>query len=111
MSNRVLFDTNLWVYLYSKDPVEKYEKVHELLLLKMQFLIISTQVLGELYNVLVKKKFRTQSQAQEIISQLVSGFDVLEIDASKVLKAVTYSRRCSTRQRGLLFEPKPVERF
>jgi predicted nucleic acid-binding protein len=93
MSDRILLDTNLWVYLYSKDPVEKYEKVHDLFLPRMQSLVISTQILGELYNVLVKKKFRTQSQAQEIISQLVAGFDILEIDASKVLKALEINNR------------------
>lgn len=59
----------------------------------MQSLIISTQVLGELYNVLLKKKFRTQPQAQEIVSQLVAGFDILAIDTSKVLKALEINTR------------------
>lgn len=69
MSDKVLLDTNLWVYLYSKDSIEKYEKVNTLFLSSIESIIVSTQVLGELYNVLLKKKFRTQVQAQEIISQ------------------------------------------
>lgn len=93
MNDKVLFDTNLWIYLYSKAPEEKYAKVDALLSAKIQSLIISTQVLGELYNVLIKKKFRTQPQAQEIIAQLVAGFDILEVDASKVLKALEINAR------------------
>lgn len=49
--------------------------------------------MGEIYNVLVKKKFRTRPQAQEIIAQLVAGFDILEVDASKVLKALEINAR------------------
>ncbi|NJN86991.1 MAG: PIN domain-containing protein, partial [Leptolyngbyaceae cyanobacterium SL_7_1] len=93
MNDKVLLDTNLWVYLYSKNPEDKYTKVYELLSNRIASLIISTQVLGELYNVLRRKKFRTQPQAQEIISQLVGGFDILEIDSSKVLKAIEINGR------------------
>ena len=93
MSDKVLLDTNLWIYLHSKDPSEKYEKVNELFLSNIESLIISAQILGELYNVLIKKKFRTQAQAQEIISQLVSGFDILEIGSSQVLQAIKVNAR------------------
>ncbi|NJR40611.1 MAG: PIN domain-containing protein [Leptolyngbyaceae cyanobacterium CSU_1_4] len=92
-SDKVLFDTNLWIYLYGKVPEEKYAKVDALLSVKIRSLIISTQILGEIYNVLVKKKFRTRPQAQEIIAQLVAGFDILEVDASKVLKALEINAR------------------
>lgn len=87
MKGKVFFDTNLWVYLYSKDPVEKYSQVNEIFLANIESLIISSQILGELYNVLVKKKLRTREQSQEILSQLIDGFDILKIDAQKVLDA------------------------
>ncbi|MCU0566308.1 MAG: PIN domain-containing protein [Oculatellaceae cyanobacterium Prado106] len=93
MSDKVLLDTNLWVYLYSKDPIDKCEKVNSLLLDHIESLIISTQILGELYNVLLKKKFRTQVQAQEIISELVAGFDISEITAIQVIEAVKINAR------------------
>ena len=95
MSDKVFFDTNLWVYLYSKDPVDKYSQVNAIFLAKIQSLIISSQVLGELYNVLIKKKLRTQEQSQEILSQLINGFDILEIDAQKVLEATRINCRYS----------------
>jgi predicted nucleic acid-binding protein len=93
MSDKVLLDTNLWVYLYSKDPIEKYEKVNTLFLSSIESLIVSTQILGELYNVPLKKKFQTQAQAQEIITQLIAGFDVTEILATQVIEAIKINAR------------------
>jgi predicted nucleic acid-binding protein len=93
MSDKVFLDTNLWVYLYSKDPVEKHLQINEIFLAEIQSLVISSQVLGELYNVLVKKKLRTQEQSQEILSQLIDGFDIVEIDDQKVLEATRINFR------------------
>lgn len=93
MTDRVMFDTNIWVYLYGKEPEEKYVKTHQIFLVKIDSLLISTQILGELYNVLVKKRFRTQLQAQEVVSQLIAGFDILEIDTPKVLQAMEINVR------------------
>jgi predicted nucleic acid-binding protein len=93
MSDKILLDTNLWVYLYSKDPSDKYEKVNKVFLPNLESLVISTQVLGELYNVLCKKKLRTQTQAQEIITQLTDGFDIAEITSAHVLDAMRVNAR------------------
>ncbi|MEB3213680.1 MAG: PIN domain-containing protein [Leptolyngbyaceae bacterium] len=93
MSDKILLDTNLWVYLYSKDPTEKYERVNTLFLSHIESLTVSTQVLGELYNVLLKEKFRTQLQAQEIISQLVDGFDISETTSRQVVDAIKINVR------------------
>jgi predicted nucleic acid-binding protein len=93
MSDKVLLDTNLWVYLYSKAPLDKYEKVNTILLSYIESLIVNTQILGELYNVLLKKKFQTQAQAQEIISQLVAGFDVSQITVMQVVEAIRINAR------------------
>mgnify|MGYP002777112152 CR=1 FL=1 len=93
MNDRVLLDTNLWVYLYSKDPKEKHEKAHELLLAHIGSLLVSTQILGELYNVLTKKKLQTQVQAQEIISQIIAGFDVYEITSACVAETIQINIR------------------
>lgn len=93
MSGKALLDTNLWVYLYSKDPSDKYEKVNTLFVSYIEALIVSPQILGELYNVLLKKKFRTQAQAQEIISQLVAGFDISQMTAMQVVEAIKINAR------------------
>ncbi|MEA5449798.1 PIN domain-containing protein [Leptolyngbya sp. CCNP1308] len=88
MSDRVLLDTNLWVYLYSKDPKEKYEKADALLSSHLDALIVSTQILGELYNVLIKKRLQSQVQAQEIIYQIIDGFDICGITPACVAEAI-----------------------
>lgn len=93
MSDRVLLDTNLWVYLYSKEPKEKYEKADALLLSHLDALVVSTQILGELYNVLIKKKLQSQAQAQEIISQIIDGFDICEITSACVAEAIQINIR------------------
>ncbi|PSB06121.1 DNA-binding protein [filamentous cyanobacterium CCP1] len=93
MSGKALLDTNFWVYLYSKDPADKYEKVNTLFVSYIEALIVSPQISGELYNVLLKKKFRTQAQAQEIISQLVAGFDISQMTAMQVVEAIKINAR------------------
>lgn len=93
MSDRVLLDTNIWVYLYSKEPKDKYEKADTLLFSHLDALVVSTQILGELYNVLIKKKLQTQAQAQEIISEIITGFYIHEATSAYVAKAVQINIR------------------
>ena len=31
MTGRIFLDTNLWIYLYAKEPPEKYQKVEEII--------------------------------------------------------------------------------
>ena len=50
MSDNVFLDTNLWVYFFAKDPPDKVERVTNLINTQLPSLIISTQVLGELYR-------------------------------------------------------------
>lgn len=70
MTDKVLLDTNLWVYLYSKDPLEKYQRVEEILRTHPQSIQISTQVLGELFHILTRKKFTSETDAVAIIAVL-----------------------------------------
>lgn len=95
MKDKVLLDTNLWVYLYAKDPPDKSLKVRELVNHNFTAIIISTQILGELYNVLLKKKFTSKDEAKQIILEMATNFPIVEIDLLKVMTALeinsTYS--------------------
>ena len=93
MSDKVFVDTNLWVYFFVKDPPEKGEKVAETINHQTTSLIVSTQVLGELYNVLIRKSTFSQSEAQAIVLGLVDTFSILEIDTPKVLQAMEINAR------------------
>lgn len=88
MKDKVLLDTNLWVYLYAKDPPDKSVKVRELVNHNFIAIIISTQILGELYNVLLKKKFTSKDEAKQIILEMVTNFPIVEIDVLKVMTAL-----------------------
>ncbi len=59
MPAKILLDTNLWVYFYAKNPPEKYNQVRQIVTNKFEEIVISTQILGELYNVLTRKNMTT----------------------------------------------------
>jgi predicted nucleic acid-binding protein len=88
MANKIILDTNIWVYLYGKVPIEKSHKSRSILLDNLESIIISTQILGELYHVLTRKKIVSLTEAKNIIIELSSSFLVAEIDTIKVLQAL-----------------------
>ena len=65
MKDNIFLDTNIWLYLYSKDDADK-RKVVELLIEKNNNIFISTQVLNELANVLIRKKNLTPAAVQSV---------------------------------------------
>jgi len=92
MSDKILVDTNLWVYLYSPAS-EKQIKMQAVVANEFQKLTISTQILGELYHVLTRKNLCTVQEAKEIIFEMVATFPVLEIETATVLQALDINTR------------------
>ncbi|WP_347274116.1 PIN domain-containing protein [Candidatus Kuenenia sp.] len=88
MSDKVLIDTNLWVYLYAKSPEIKYFKVKQLVETNFNNIIFSAQIIGELYYVLTKKNFCAKEDAKDIIVEITTAFPVIEIYTANVLKAL-----------------------
>lgn len=88
MKDKVLLDTNLWVYLYSQNSPNKSVKVRELLNNNFTSIIISTQILGEFYNVMTKKKLKPKDEVKQIILEMVTNFSIVEIDVLKVITAL-----------------------
>ncbi|MBD2481398.1 PIN domain-containing protein [Planktothrix sp. FACHB-1365] len=88
MKDKVLLDTNLWVYLYSQNSPNKSVKVRELVNNNFTSIIISTQILGEFYNVMTKKKLKPQDEVKKIILEMVTNFTIVEIDVLKVITAL-----------------------
>jgi hypothetical protein len=56
-------DTNLWIYLYS-DKV-KGRKVKQLVDERFESIVVSTQVLGELFHVLTKKGLKSKKRQRK----------------------------------------------
>ncbi|MBD2514460.1 PIN domain-containing protein [Nostoc sp. FACHB-973] len=88
MSNNIFLDTNLWIYLYAKNPPEKYQKVAEIIKNNSSLLLISTQVLGELFHVLTRKNFTSKTDAITIISDIINTFPVQAISTTEVIQAL-----------------------
>ncbi|MDZ8256971.1 PIN domain-containing protein [Nostoc sp. ChiQUE01b] len=88
MSNNIFLDTNLWIYLYAKNPPTKYQQVAEIIKSNSLLLLISTQVLGELFHVLPRKIFTSKIDAIAIISDIVNTFPVQAISTTQVIQAL-----------------------
>ena len=70
--NNIFLDSNLWIYLYAKNPPEKSQQVAEIIKNNYSSLLVSTQVLGELFHVLTRKKFTSKTDAITIKSDIVN---------------------------------------
>lgn len=93
MTAKVMLDTNLWVYLYAQNAPEKQVKAKTLVAEHFESIVLSTQILGELYHVLTRKKLAETAVAKEIIIEMVTTFPVLEIDTVKVVMALDIHAR------------------
>jgi predicted nucleic acid-binding protein len=91
MKGKVFLDSNLWVYLNSSEA--KAPVVRELVTKHFTDIVISTQVLGETYNVLVKKRFTNQETAQDIVSDLQDSFTISPITSTTVSHAMEINSR------------------
>lgn len=81
----------MWVYFYTKEPQSKYETLDKLIHANIQLILLSLQVLGELFNVLTKKKLFTKSDTQRIVQSAMRTFPVVGTDESDVTKAIDVS--------------------
>lgn len=79
MSDNIFLDTNLWIYFFSKDPQNKVERVTDIVNAQLPSVIISTQVLGELYNILTRKRIFSNLEAQSIVSGLANRTSVSDV--------------------------------
>jgi len=86
MTDKVFMDTNLWIYLYSDD--DKSAIVAELVNQNVDDIILSTQVLGELFSVITRKKLKTLPAATQIVEDIASLYEVAGLDRFSVAKAI-----------------------
>jgi predicted nucleic acid-binding protein len=87
MSGKLLLDTNLWVYLYAQNE-PKALRVRQLVDEHFSHIVLSTQILGELYHVLTRKAFCAPEQAGGIIKEMCLTFPVLPVATEHVLRAL-----------------------
>jgi predicted nucleic acid-binding protein len=89
---RVFFDTNILVYAYSSDEIEKKSVVQELLE-REQEIVISTQVINEFINVMRRKKAIPTATLQDVLRELVAVFHVSLVHIDTIDSALGISQK------------------
>jgi predicted nucleic acid-binding protein len=100
--DKTFFDTNVLVYLFDKDSPAKQERSRSLLeeYAGARRLVVSAQVLSELFVTLTRKfgKSLSPAECEEIVREISAVSEVVPLDAATVLAGVA-----RTRQRGLSY--------
>lgn len=94
MTYRAFFDTNVLVYEFDQDDTER-RTLAERLLDKWRpsgRLVISTQVLQELYVVLTRKMGIKKEDAEKIVRKY-ARLEVIIVDSELILEGIRISRR------------------
>jgi len=92
MTGRVFLDTNLWVYLFSEEQTKKV-LISELVSSNFENIQVSAQIVGELFNVLNKKRIVSLDEAIRISYQILDSFPVSSIRESTVKSALEIKQR------------------
>ncbi len=88
MNDKAFFDTNILLYLYSQDELTKKSKT-ETLLKKHATIIVSTQVLNELANVMSKKMNIKFPKIIQVIDEITQNFEILNVCQNTIKKALS----------------------
>ena len=95
MSDRVFIDTNVAVYLFDEDEPRKRRRAREVFESEGAGgrIVLSTQVLQEFYVTVTRKLGRPLSEEEaEAATRKLALLDVVEIDSSMVLQAISLAR-------------------
>ena len=93
MRDKVFLDTNIVIYSYSEDEVEKFEIANRLLEEYENQIIISTQVINELSNTLFRKFKLNADEVKAVVLELNSNFPIVNFTLQTQLKAIEIKER------------------
>ena len=95
MSGKSFVDTNIFIYLYSKDEPQK--KIISQKILEKYDSVISTQVLNEFSNVCLKKFKKSTEEVELALNEIMENVSISLIDnnciklALKIYKQYSYN--------------------
>jgi predicted nucleic acid-binding protein len=89
MIGKIFVDTNLWIYLHSKDP--KQEIIAKLVKKNFSKIVISVQVIGEIYHTLTRKGIKSATEARSILQIVASSFPPISIMQATAERAIDIS--------------------
>ena len=88
MSDKVFLDTNILIYSYSEDEIEKQTIANELLGEYSENIIISNQVVNELANVLFKKFKLSSDDIENVVLELDTFIPIVNFELATQIKAL-----------------------
>lgn len=83
MNDKIFLDTNVILYLYYSDELQKNNLIMRLLEASNTY-IISTQVLNEFINVMTKKKKVSYEHVSQAILELTKAFTISVVTISTI---------------------------
>lgn len=89
MTGNVFVDTNLWIYLHSNDAMQ--EIVEKLVTANFSQIVISVQIVGEIYHTLTRKNIKSAADVKSIIKNITDSFPPASITKSTSAKAIEIS--------------------
>lgn len=88
MQDKIFLDTNVIIYAFSEDEVEKQSAALSLLDRHDSNVLISKQVINELSNILLKKFKLSSNQVEDAILELDTIINIADFDLSTQIKAL-----------------------
>jgi predicted nucleic acid-binding protein len=92
MNDRIFIDTNVLIYLYSQEK-EKQQRVLSFLESENTF-CISTHVIMEFCNVLIKKLKYTRKEVEAALEDFKENFEISEVPLSTIENALYIQEQC-----------------
>ena len=92
MSEKIFFDTNIIVYLYSDTETDKRDSI-ENLLEKNKTSVISTQVINEFAYVMHRKRKISYVDIAKAVMELSEAFIIANINLSTINYALTIANK------------------
>ena len=87
MKDKAFFDTNILIYLYSSDDTDKRDIVIKYL--KNTNAVISTQVINELCNVLLKKVGLSTHDVELILGNIATFITIIDVNMNHISQGLS----------------------
>ncbi len=88
MKDKVFVDTNILIYTYSEDELLKKSFANKIFIDYADDLIISTQVINELTNILFKKFKLSSEDIENVILEVDNLLPIVSFDIKTQIKAI-----------------------
>jgi len=88
MPDKVFLDTNVVLYAYSEDEIDKQSIASELLKRFDGKALISKQVINEFTNILFKKFKLPSDTIESVLLELDTAFTIVDFDLKTQIKAI-----------------------